>query len=104
MNPDGTSNQIRQRRLYVTLIASYDNNSPPQSLPIYFVCYGVKSSLQNDLDMTIFDSNESYDIINETMQMHIPIDIVVASQEKKTHNQCRNTTILLTRWRTLSGT
>ena len=56
MHPDGNSNQI-QRRLYVSLTSTYDNNSP-ESLPICFVCYGIKNALQNDLDMTIYDYNK----------------------------------------------
>ena len=73
MQPDGTSSQI-QRQLYATLTASYDNNSP-KSLPLYFVCYGIKNALQNDLDMTIYDYNKSCEIASETMKMHIPIDM-----------------------------
>ena len=73
MQPDGTSNQI-QRRLYATLTASYDNNSP-QSLPLYLVCYGIKNALQNNVDMSIYDFDKSYEIVSETIKMHTPIDM-----------------------------
>ena len=72
MHPDSTSNQI-QRRLYVTLAGSYDNNGP-QSLPLYFVCYGIKNALQN-IVMSIYDFDKSYEVVSETMKMHIPIDM-----------------------------
>ena len=72
IQPDSTSNQI-QRRLYVTLAETFDNNSLIR-LPLYFVCYGIKNALKNDLDMTIYDYNKPYEIVNETMKMHIPID------------------------------
>ena len=49
--PDGTSNQI-QRRLYITKKANYDNISP-LSLPMYFVCYGIKNAALNNLDISI---------------------------------------------------
>ena len=60
IQPDGTSNQI-QTRLYVTIKATYDNNSPI-SLPLYFVCYGIKNALQNYIDMSIYDFDKSYEI------------------------------------------
>ena len=73
MQPDGTSNQI-QRRLYVTLTATYDNTSP-KSLPLYFVCYSIKNALKNNVDMTIYDFDKSFETVTETMKMCIPIDM-----------------------------
>ena len=40
-----------------------------------FLIYGIKNEAKNDLDFSIYDYYKSYDIINETMQMHIPIDM-----------------------------
>ena len=73
MQSDGTSNQI-QRRLYATLTATYDNNSPI-SLPLYLVCYGIKNALPSNVDMSIYDHNKLYEIVSETMKMQIPIDM-----------------------------
>ena len=37
--------------------------------------YGIKNKTKNDLHFSIYDYENAYDIINETMQMHIPIDM-----------------------------
>ena len=72
--PDGTSNQI-QRRLYITIKANYDNNSP-LSLPMYFVCYGIKNAALNNLDISIYDWEKAYEISSdEKFTMHMPIDM-----------------------------
>ena len=72
--PDGTSNQI-QRRLYIAIKANYDNNSP-LSLPMYFVCYGIKNAGLNDLDMSIYDWEKAYEISSqEKFTIHTPIDM-----------------------------
>ena len=57
--PDGTSNQI-QRRLYITIKANYDNNSL-LSLPMHFVCHGVRNAALNNLSMSIYDE-KAYEI------------------------------------------
>ena len=73
LSPDSTSPSI-QRRLYVNVQCIFDNNSP-NMLPIYVLIYGIKNETKNDLDFSIYDHENAYDIINETMQMHIPIDM-----------------------------
>ena len=72
--PDGTSNQI-QRRLYINIKANYDINSP-LSLPMYFVCYGVKNAALNNLDISIYDCEKAYEMSSdEKFTMHMPIDM-----------------------------
>ena len=83
LSPDGTSQSI-QRRLYIEVECIYDNKSP-NLLPIYVVIHGTKNEAKNDLDFSIYDYYKSYDIINETMQMHIPIDMKGNDILKTTH-------------------
>ena len=72
--PVGTSNQI-QKRLYITIKANYDNNSP-LSLPVYFVCYGIKNAALYNLDISIYDWEKAYEISSdEKFTMHMPIDM-----------------------------
>ena len=83
LSPDGTSQSI-QRRLYIEVECIYDNKTP-NLLPIYVVIHGTKNEAKNDLDFSIYDYYKSYDIINETMQMHIPIDMNGNDILKTTH-------------------
>ena len=70
--PHGTSNQI-QRRLYTSIKANYDNNSQ-LSLPMYFVCYGIKNAALNKLDISIYDWEKAYEISSdEKFTMHMPM-------------------------------
>ena len=83
LSPDGTSQSI-QRRLYIEVECIYDNKTP-SLLPIYVVIHGTKNEAKNDLDFSIYDYYKSYDIINETTQMHIPIDMNGNDILKTTH-------------------
>ena len=72
--PDSTSNLI-QRRILINIKANYDNNSP-LSLPIYFVCCGIKNAELNNLDMSIYDYEKAFEITsNERFTIHMPIDM-----------------------------
>ena len=73
LSPDGTSKQI-QRRLYVTVQSAYDNLSPTL-LPIYVLIYGIKGEAKSDLDMTIYDYEKAYEVSNNDLQIHIPINM-----------------------------
>ena len=62
LSPDGTSKQI-QRRLYVNFKSNFDNKSPPD-LPIYVLIYGIKGESLNDIDMSIYDYEKAFEIVN----------------------------------------
>ena len=73
LSPDGTSKQI-QRRLYVNFKSNFDNSSPVL-LPIFVLIYGIKGEAKNDLDMTIYDYEKAYEVVNNAFQMHVPINM-----------------------------
>ena len=73
LSPDGTSQGI-QRRLYVNFKSNFDNSSP-NLLPIYVLIYGIKNASKSDLDFTIYDYEKAYEIINNKLEVHIPIDM-----------------------------
>ena len=73
LSPDGTSKQI-QRRLYVNFKSNFDNSSPVL-LPIFVLIYGIKGEAKNDLDMTIYDYEKAYEVVNNVFQMHVPINM-----------------------------
>ena len=73
LSPDGTSKQI-QRRLYVNFKSNFDNSSPVL-LPIFVLIYGIKDEAKSDLDMTIYDYEKAYEVVNNEFQLHIPIDM-----------------------------
>ena len=73
LSSDGTSKQI-QRRLYVNFKSNFDNSSPVL-LPIFVLIYGIKDEAKNDLDMSIYDYEKMYEVVNNVFQMHIPIDM-----------------------------
>ena len=97
MQPNSTSNKI-ERRLYVTLTATYDNNSP-KSRPLYFACYGIKNALQNNVDISIYDFDKSYEIVSKTMKMQIPFDMNGFDILKTSHYLPIYQTKLLSLWR-----
>ena len=73
LSPDGTSKQI-QRRLYVNFKSNFDNSSPVL-LPIFVLIYGIKGEAKNDLDMTIYDYEKTYEVANNEFQLHIPLEM-----------------------------
>ena len=73
LSPDGTSKQI-QRRLYVNFKSNFDNSSPVL-LPIFVLIYGIKDEAKSDLDMTIYDYEKAYEVSNNNLQLHIPINM-----------------------------
>ena len=73
LSPDGTSPSI-QRRLYLNVQCNY-NNSSPSLLPLYVLIYGIKGEAKNDLDMSIFDYEKAYEVSNNNLQIHIPINM-----------------------------
>ena len=73
LSPDGTSQQI-QRRLYVNFKSNFDNSSPVL-LPIFVLIYGIKDEAKSDLDMTIYDYEKAYEVVNNVFQMHIPMNM-----------------------------
>ena len=73
LSPDGTSKQI-QRRLYVNFKSNFDNSSPVL-LPIFVLIYGIKDEAKSDLDMTIYDYEKAYEVANNKLQIHIPINM-----------------------------
>ena len=73
LSPDGTSKQI-QRRLYVNFKSDFDNSSPVL-LPIFVLIYGIKDEAKSDLDMTIYDYEKAYEVANNKLQIHIPINM-----------------------------
>ena len=73
LSPDGTSKQI-QRRLYVNFKSNFDNSSPVL-LPIFVLIYGIKDEAKSDLDMTIYDYEKAYEVVNTVFQMHIPMNM-----------------------------
>ena len=73
LSPDGTSPSI-QRRLYVNVQSSFDNLSP-SLLPLYVLIYGIKGEAKNDIDFTIYDYEKAYEVSNNNLQIHIPINM-----------------------------
>ena len=73
LSPDGTSPSI-QRRLYVNFKSNFDNNSPTL-LPVYVLIYGIKGEAKSDLDMTIYDYEKAYEVVDNKFQMHVPVDM-----------------------------
>ena len=73
LSPDGTSKQI-QRRLYVNFKSNFDNDSPVL-LPINVLIYGIKGEAKSDLDMSIYDYEKAYEVANNYLQIHIPINM-----------------------------
>ena len=73
LSPDSTSKQI-QRRLYVNFKSNFDNSSPVL-LPIFVLIYGIKDEAKNDLDFTIYDYEKAYEVANNKLQIHIPINM-----------------------------
>ena len=73
LSPGFTSPSI-QRRLYVNVQSNYDNFSP-QLLPLYVLIYGIKGEAKNDLDMTIYDYEKAYEVVNNKFQLHVPIEM-----------------------------
>ena len=73
LSPDGTSPSI-QRRLYVNFKSNYDNQSPTL-LPVYVLIYGIKGEAKSDLDMTIYDYEKAYEVVDNKFQLHVPVDM-----------------------------
>ena len=73
LSPDGTSPSI-QRRLYVNFKSNFDNNSP-NLLPVFVLIYGIKGEAKSDLDMTIYDYEKAYEVVDNKFQMHVPVDM-----------------------------
>ena len=73
LSPDGTSPSI-QRRLYVNFKSNYDNESP-NLLPVYVLIYGIKGEAKSDLDMTIYDYEKAYEVVDNKFQLHVPVDM-----------------------------
>ena len=73
LSPDGTSPSI-QRRLYVNFKSNFDNDSPTL-LPVYVLIYGIKGEAKSDLDMTIYDYQKAYEVVDNKFQMHVPVDM-----------------------------
>ena len=73
LSPDGTSPSI-QRRLYVNFKSNFDNDSPTL-LPVYVLIYGIKGEAKSDLDMTIYDYEKAYEVVDNKFQMHVPVDM-----------------------------
>ena len=73
LSPDGTSPSI-QRRLYVNFKSNFDNNSP-NLLPVYVLIYGIKGEAKSDLDMTIYDYEKAYEVVDNKFQMQVPVDM-----------------------------
>ena len=73
ITPDGTSPSI-QRRLYVNFKSNYDNDSPTL-LPVFVLIYGIKDEAKSDLDMTIYDYEKAYEVVNNKLQMHVPLNM-----------------------------
>ena len=73
LSPDGTSPSI-QRRLYVNFKSNFDNDSPTL-LPVYVLIYGIKGEAKSDLDMTIYDYEKAYEVVDSKFQMHVPVDM-----------------------------
>ena len=44
-------------------------------MPIYVLIYGIKNTAKSDLDFTIYDYEKAYEIINNKLEVHIPIDM-----------------------------
>ena len=83
LSPDGSSKLI-QRRLYTTIECSYDNLSP-NLLQLYVIIYGIKGEAKNDLDLTIYDYEKAYEVVNNQFQMHVPINMNGNDILKPTH-------------------
>ena len=73
LSPDGTSPSI-QRRLYVNFKSNFDNDSPTL-LSVYVLIYGIKGEAKSDLDMTIYDYEKAYEVVDNKFQMHVPVDM-----------------------------
>ena len=73
LSPDGTSPSI-QRRLYVNFKSNFDNDSP-NLLPVYVLIYGIKGEAKNDLDMTIYDYEKAYEVVDNNFQFHVPVNM-----------------------------
>ena len=73
LSPDGTSKQI-QRRLYVNFKSNFDNSSPVL-LPIFVLIYGIKDEAKNDLDMSIYDYEKTFEVANNEFQLHVPVNM-----------------------------
>ena len=73
LSPDGASPSI-QRRLYVNFKSNFDNDSPTL-LPVYVLIYGIKGEAKSDLDMTIYDYEKAYEVVDNKFQMHVPVDM-----------------------------
>ena len=71
LSPDSTSQSI-QRRLYINVQCSFDNNSP-NLLPICVLIYGIKNEAKNDTDFSIYDYENAYEITNNEFLLHIPV-------------------------------
>ena len=56
-------------------IKSNFDSSSPNLLPIYVLIYGIKNATKNDLDFTIYDYEKAYEIVNNKLEVHIPIDM-----------------------------
>ena len=73
LSPDGDSPSI-QRRLYVNFKSNFDNDSPTL-LPVFVLIYGIKGEAKSDLDMTIYDYEKAYEVVDNKFQMHVPVDM-----------------------------
>ena len=73
LSPDGTSKQI-PRRLYVNFKSNFDNSSPVL-LPIFVLIYGIKDEAKSDLDMTIYDYEKAYEVVDGKLQLHVPLNM-----------------------------
>ena len=73
LSPDGDSPSI-QRRLYVNFKSNFDNDSPTL-LPVYVLIYGIKGEAKSDLDMTIYDYEKAYEVVDNKFQLHVPVDM-----------------------------
>ena len=73
LSPNGTSPTI-QRRLYVNFKSNFDNASPAL-LPIFVLIYGIKGEAKSNLDMTIYDYELAYQVVNNEFQLHVPLNM-----------------------------
>ena len=73
LSPDGNSPSI-QRRLYINFKSNFDNNSP-NLLPVFVLIYGIKGEAKSDLDMTIYDYEKAYEVVDNKFQLHVPVDM-----------------------------
>ena len=70
-----TLSSLLQRRLYVNFKSYSIDSTSPNPLIAYTLVYGISNDTKHDLDYTIYDYENSYEIINEEMKMHVPLNM-----------------------------